>query len=116
MLRYALKISFLILVAVAVAGCSGEEEPKDKDKTPANPAEAFTNYLGDTIQKKEESRNQLGMTQARQRIRNFWSANGRYPKDLNELQSSTGPLPRPGRGYKYQYNPANGNITTVKAR
>ncbi|TET32157.1 MAG: hypothetical protein E3J72_20725 [Planctomycetota bacterium] len=118
MSRYAIILMVLAGFTVTAIGCSGGDESKgkseDKDKTPSNPAEAVMTYIGETIQKKDEARNQLGMTQVRQRIRNFWSANGRYPRDLGEFQSSTGPLPNPGAGFQYKYDPATGNITVVR--
>jgi hypothetical protein len=113
--KYAVILMILACFAVAATGCNRGEEEK-KDESPANVVEAVGNYLGDTVQKKSESRNQMGMMQVRQRIRNFWGANGRYPRDLGELQNSTGPLPNPGRGFHYQYDPATGNITVVKVR
>ena len=107
----------LLMAGCFFLGCSKSEtqQPAKSSTSGGNPVTAPVDYLGAVAQGQKKSIStidQAGITQA---INMFQAAEGRYPKDLNEL---VGPdylprLPTPPPGMKFDYNPTTGQFKVV---
>jgi len=123
--------SFLLIslaVGLLLAGCSDSNSGKlaqatntttATNATPnyntGNPITAPVDYLGAVGQAKQYSVKQIDLAYLNQAIQQFNAAEGRYPKDLNELMPNyVGKMPQAPFGSKIVYDPDTGEVKVVK--
>ena len=117
--------SFLLVSLAAgllLAGCGGSDSSKPAQATNAtpnyntgNPITAPVDYLGAVGQAKQYSVKQIDLAYLNQAIQQFNAAEGRYPKDLNELMPNyVGKMPQAPFGSKIVYDPNTGEVKVVK--
>ena len=107
-----------VVAGCFLSGCSRSEPaaPKPANQpSSGNPITAPVDYLGAAAQAQKKSIKTLDEAGLNQNIQMFYAAEGRYPKDLNEL---VGPnyltkLPAPPPGMKFDYNPTTGQVKVV---
>lgn len=107
------------LLALPLFGCTEKpaEKPsaKPEPKPGENPLNAPTDYLGAVNQGKKAAVGKLNLAQITQAIQQFAAAEGRNPKDLQEVitkgyLSALPPLPP---NQRLNYNPATGAVQVV---
>ncbi len=115
-------VALLLLSALAFAACKKEvPPPAAPSNTPpaatssGNPLLAPVEYLGATATAKKNAEKTIETVSINRAIQAFSAAEGRFPKDLNEL---IGPdylrqLPPPPNGMKYDYNATAGVVKIV---
>lgn len=107
--------------ALLLAGCG----KKDGDATarttnaPAaggNPVTAPVDYLGAVAKAKKSSESTIDAVSLNQAVQQFNVAEGRFPKDLNELvtEKYVPRLPDPPYGMKFVYDAAKGEVKVVQ--
>jgi hypothetical protein len=110
------------VVPLLMAGClffgckKSETQPSNATKSSSgNPITAPVDYLGAVAQGQKRSIKTLDEAGLNQTIQMFQAAEGRYPKDLNELVSPDylSKLPAPPAGMKFDYNPTTGRVKVV---
>jgi ABC-type glycerol-3-phosphate transport system substrate-binding protein len=80
-----------------------------------NPITAPVDYLGVVGQAKQYSVKQIDLAYLHEAIEQFNAAEGRYPKDLNELiPNYVGKMPQAPFGSKITYDPNTGEVKVVK--
>ena len=114
----------LLSSALPFVGCK-KETPPPAPPAPTNTAPASASsgspilapveYLGAVATGKKNAEKTIDTVSLNRAIQAFSAAEGRLPKDLNEL---IGPdylpkLPPPPYGMKYDYNPATGVVKVV---
>src|SRR3954468_10682009 len=111
--------SFIILSMAGslLFGCS-KSEPAGQSKSSGssgNPITAPVDYLGAAAQGQKKAMKTLDEAGLNQTIQMFYAAEGRYPKDLNELVKPDylSSLPNPPPGMKFDYSPASGQVKVV---
>jgi hypothetical protein len=125
-----MKISFLVLIAAGLflAGCGNGDSSKSANTTntanatnatpnyaSGNPLTAPVDYLGAVAQAKKYSEKQIDLAYLNEAIQQFNAAEGRYPKDLNELMPNyIGKIPQAPYGSKIVYDAASGTVKVVK--
>src|SRR5437763_11626669 len=83
-------LSLLLLGGLALAGC-GKKEAKsttgatNENYSSGNPLTAPVDYLGAVAKAKKSAEKTIDAVNLNQAIQQFSAAEGRYPKDLNEL-------------------------------
>ena len=117
-----MKKTFSLLFAAAclcsIAGCKEKEKKAatTADNTSSgNPLTAPADYvsaLGKAQKSAQKTLSTLGLDQA---IKTFYTEEGRFPKDLDELvtKGTIGQIPPAPRGMKYDYDAKNGTIKVV---
>jgi hypothetical protein len=81
----------------------------------ANSVNTTPNYGGVLGQAQTFSENQIDLAQLKQAIQEFNAAEGRYPKDLQEMiPNYLAKIPAVPAGYGISYNPANGQVQVVR--
>ena len=117
--------SFLLLSLAAgllLAGCGDNNSSKQAQATNAtpnyntgNPITAPVDYLGAVAQAKKYSEKQIDLAYLNEAIQQFNAAEGRCPKDLNELMPNyIGKIPQAPYGSKIVYDAASGTVKVVK--
>ena len=112
-----MKETFTFLFAVAclfLAGCK-EEKKAPPSTSSGNPLTAPVDYIGavgKAQQSAQKSLSTLGLDQA---IKAFYTDEGRFPTNLNELvaKGSVGQMPAAPHGMKFDYDPKSGVIKVV---
>ena len=117
-----MKKQSLLLIAAACfcfLGC----KPEKKAAAPAapaapasaNPLSAPADYLGAMGKAQQSAQKTLSTVGLDQALKTFYTDEGRFPKDLNELVSkgTISQIPPPPRGMKYQYDAKAGTIKVV---
>lgn len=112
-----MKNSRLLLVATAMllAGC-GQNSNNNPPAATNNPDAKLGNDYLSTLTKADKSMQKtIDTSSLNNTISQFQVAEGRYPKDLNELvqKKYLGQIPTPPHGYKLNYDSANGTVTVV---
>ena len=109
----------MIVVAMLLAGCSGSNSdntpPAATNNLTATDAKLGNDYLS-TLTKADKSMTKtIDTSSLNNTISQFQVAEGRYPKDLNELveKKYLGKIPTPPHGYKLNYDADNGTVTVV---
>ena len=110
----------MIAVAMLLAGCSGSNStsatpPAATNNLTATDAKLGNDYLS-TLAKTDKSMvKTIDTTSLNNEINQFQVAEGRYPKDLNELveKKYIGKIPDAPYGYKLDYDANNGTVTVV---
>lgn len=81
----------------------------------ANSVNTTPNYGGVLGQAQTFSENQIDLAQLKQAIQEFNAAEGRYPKNLQEMiPNYLARIPATPAGYRISYNPANGQVQVVR--
>jgi ABC-type glycerol-3-phosphate transport system substrate-binding protein len=124
--------SFLLLSLAAgflLTGCGSSDSSKSAQTTNAtntttnatpnyntgNPLTAPVDYLGAVGQAKQYSVKQIDLAYLHEAIQQFNAAEGRYPKDLNELMPNyVGKIPQAPYGSKIVYDASSGTVRVVK--
>ncbi|MSR65818.1 MAG: hypothetical protein EXS24_00395 [Pedosphaera sp.] len=109
------------LIALCLFGCGdksaakSEPEPKPEPKLGENPLNAPVDYLGAVNQGKKAAIGKLNLAQMTQAIQQFAAAEGRNPKDLQEVISKgyLAALPPLPLNQKLVYNPDTGAVQVV---
>ena len=126
-----MKISFLVLIAAGLflTGCGGSHSSKQAQATNStatptnatvnyntgNPITAPVDYLGAVAQAQKYAVKTIDVSYLDHAIQEFSAAEGRYPKDLNELMPNyIGKIPQAPYGSKIIYDPNTGTVKIVK--
>jgi uncharacterized lipoprotein YajG len=108
----------IVAAAMLLTGCgqnSNSNPPAATNNLTTNDAKLGNDYLS-TLTKADKSMTKtIDTTSLNNTIDQFQVAEGRYPKDLNELvqKKYLGEIPTPPYGYKLNYDSANGTVTVV---
>jgi hypothetical protein len=113
-------LCFLPVASLFLAGCVKTESAKDSKPTntpsaAGNPITAPVDYLGAVGKAQKSAVKTIDTVAIDQAIKMFYTEEGRFPKDLNELVTH-GELPRlpnPPYGMKLDYDPKSGRIKVV---
>jgi hypothetical protein len=118
-----MKLIFLLsaIVCLGWAGCSQKQEKEpaatnEPSSSSGNPLTAPVDYIG-AVGRAQQSAGKVASTVGiQQAIQMFYTQEGRYPKNLNELVGGDylPRLPSPPAGMKYDYNPTNGQVRVVR--
>lgn len=115
-----ISLSFLIAVAcVGFLGCKPEKKaavPAAPSETASgNPLTAPADYLGALGKAQKSAQKTLSTVGLDHALKTFYTDEGRFPKDLNELvtKGTISQVPPPPRGMKYNYDPKAGTIKIV---
>jgi len=111
--------AFTLLFTAAcfcLVGCKGEKKaPSPGDTSSGNPLTAPADYIGAIGKAQDSAKKTLGALGIDQAIKTFYTDEGRFPTDLNELvtKGTIGQIPPTPRGMKYDYNPKTGTVKLV---
>ncbi len=113
-------LSLLLLSGLALSGCGKKEATTTASATndnnaTGNPVTAPVDYLGAVAKAKKSAEKTVETVSLNQAIQQFSAAEGRYPKDLNELvtEKYLPKLPEAPYGMKIVYNAAKGEVKVV---
>jgi len=113
-------LSLLLLGGLALSGCGKKEEKSTASSTnesnsSGNPLTAPVDYLGAVAKAKKASEKTIDTVYLNQAIQQFNAAEGRYPKDLNELvaEKYLTKIPEAPYGMKIVYDAASGQVKVV---
>jgi hypothetical protein len=111
-------LSLLLLGGLALSGCGKKEEKSAASFTnnsSGNPLTAPVDYLGAVAKAKKASEKTIDTVYLNQAIQQFNAAEGRYPKDLNELvaEKYLTKIPEAPYGMKIVYDAASGQVKVV---
>src|SRR2546423_14820902 len=111
-------LSVLLLGGLALSGCSKKEAASTSSATnenysSGNPLTAPVDYLGAVVKAKKSAEQTVETVSLNQAVQQFSVAEGRYPKDLDELvkEKYLPRLPDPPYGMKIVYDAAKGQVT-----
>jgi len=83
--------------------------------TSGNPVTVVPDYVGVVGQAQKYSIKQIDLAQLTQAIQQFNAAEGRYPKDLQELiPNYLAQIPQVPAGSQLSYDPASGKVKVVQ--
>src|SRR5256885_8032827 len=112
--------SLLLLGGLTLAGCNKKEAKPASSSTNAsyssgNPVTAPVDYLGAIAKAKKNSEKTIDTVSLNQAVQQFNVAEGRYPKDLNELvtEKYLPRLPEAPYGMKIVYDANTGTAKVV---
>ena len=113
---------FVLISAAAgllLTGCSqnssSTSQPTSTQSNPASQTIATPNLGGVLGQAQKYSVGQIDLAQLKQAIQQFDAAQGRYPKDLQELVPNyLAKIPQVPAGYQISYDAASGKIKVVQ--
>src|SRR6266478_1792917 len=113
-------LSLLVPAAVALSGCGKKEAQSttadtNENYSSGNPVTAPVDYLGAVAKAKKSAEKTVQTVSLNQAVQQFSVAEGRYPKDLNELvtEKYLPKLPDPPYGMKIVYEAAKGEVKVV---
>jgi len=119
-----MRLSLLMGVAgLLFIGCDEKKSATTSSPTNApaatssgNPITAPVDYLGAAAKAKQSAQKTVANVGISQAIKQFYTEEGRFPKDLNELVSKQylPNIPSPPVGMKYDYNPTTGDFKVVR--
>jgi hypothetical protein len=92
-----------------------KQEKKAGDTSSGNPLTAPADYVGAIGKAQKSMEKTLSTTGLEKAIQSFYTTEGRFPKDLNELVSKgvINQVPPPPRGMKYNYDSQAGTLQVV---
>ena len=114
--------SFILLIAVAglcVACKKNKDTSAAANNPPAsssgNPVTAPVDYLGAVGKAKRSADATLETASINKAVQSFYVQEGRFPKDLKELNRPgyLPQMPQPPPGMKFDYNPQTGEVKVV---
>ena len=113
-------LSLLLLGGLVLSGCGKKGEKSTASSTndsnsSGNPLTAPVDYLGAVAKAKKSAEKTVETVSLNQAIQQFGVAEGRYPKDLNELvtEKYLPKLPDAPYGMKIVYDAAKGEVKVV---
>jgi hypothetical protein len=114
-------IPFLVVAGgLALAGCGKKETPTTASSTndnysSGNPLTAPVDYLGAVAKAKKSADKTIETVSLNQAIQQFNAAEGRYPKDLNELVTAKylTKIPEAPYGMQIVYDASKGEVKVV---
>jgi hypothetical protein len=113
-------LSLLLLGGLALSGCGKKEEKStasstNENNSTGNPLTAPVDYLGAVAKAKKSAEKTVETVALNQAIQQFSAAEGRYPKDLNELvtEKYLPKIPAAPYGMKIAYDAAKGEVKVV---
>jgi hypothetical protein len=104
---------------MALAGCGKKEaapaKPTNDAVATGNPLTAPVDYLGAVSKAKKVSEKTIDTAYLNQAVQMFNAAEGRYPKDLNELvaEKYLPQMPQAPYNMKIEYDAARGQVKVV---
>jgi len=119
-------LPFSFIAGLLLAGCSGGSGSNNSSATnnvstnaanynTGNPLTAPADYVGAVMQAKKYAEKQIDLATVNQAIQTFNAAEGRYPKDLQEMVPNyLGKIPQAPYGYKIVYDATAGTVKVVK--
>lgn len=108
--------ALLGVAGLFICGCSKEpaSSPPSGSSSSGNPLTAPADYLGAAGKAHQSAGKTLANVGLDQAIKMFYSQEGRFPKDLNELVPSyLSAVPPAPRGMKYQYDAQTGTVKII---
>jgi len=114
-----MKISFSLLFAAACflfVGCQEEKKaPGAADTSSGNPLTAPADYVGALGKAQQSAQKTLTTVGIDQALKTFYTEQGRFPTDLNELvtKGAISQIPPAPRGMKYDYDSKAGTFKVV---
>ena len=98
-----------------VTGCKEEKKASSGDTSSGNPLTAPADYVGAIGKAQKSMEKTLTTAGLDKAIQSFYTTEGRFPKDLNELVSKgvINQIPPPPRGMKYNYDSQAGTLQVV---
>lgn len=117
-----MKTHWLAMAAgLIVAGCGGGGNSTDPQTSApsgesGNPLTAPVDYIGAVGRAKNTAQKTVDLANVTRAIQMFEAAEGRYPKDLQELvnQQYLPSLPAAPPGTRLVYDPARGQVSVVR--
>lgn len=114
-------IIIIAIVSIFVSGCGKKPEQTKGDQTnysSGNPITAPVDYLGAVGKAKQSADKTLDIVQIQRAIQQFEAAEGRFPKDLEELvaQQYLAKIPKAPPGMRIVYDPQKGTVKVVPAQ
>ena len=111
---------FLSVACLLFAGCGNKETTAGSKQTNppssvGNPLTAPVDYLGTVLKAQQSAVKTIDTVAIDQAVKVFYTEEGRFPKELNELVTH-GDLPRLPNvpyGMKFDYDPKNGRVKVV---
>ena len=87
-----------------------------KEEPGSNPLSAPADYVGALNQAQKKAVSVVNAAPLEQTIQAFHAAEGRYPKNLDELvaEGYVASLPEAPKGMKFSYDAASGELKVVK--
>jgi hypothetical protein len=109
---------FIPIVAASLALVACEKKEAAQDKPGQNPLNAPSDYHGAMGKAQQKAYKTVDAASINQAIQVFEGAEGRHPKDLNELVSLhyMPTMPTPPQGMKFDYDPNTGIVKVVPAK
>jgi hypothetical protein len=113
----------LVAAGLFLTGCgkssSSTNQSATSNATPnyanGNPITVVPDYLGAVGQAQKYSISQIDLAQLKQAIQEFNAAEGRYPKNLQELiPNYLAKIPNVPAGYQIAYDATSGNVKVVQ--
>ena len=114
-------MTFLAAATLLAAGCGQKSETPvastNATSSGTSPLNAPAGYLGALAKGQQTAIKTIDTASLDKAIQLFEAANGRNPKDLNELveQKFIGKIPETPYGTKLVYDPAAGTVKVVNA-
>ena len=113
-----MKMLLLVLLTSCgfLVGCGDNSKQSQTGAAVSNVVNAPTEYLGTVLKAKQSSEKTLETISINQAINSFAGAEGRYPKDLNELVTThyLREVPKAPYGFKIVYDATKGEVKVVK--
>src|SRR6185503_7116278 len=96
-------------------GCKEKKAAPAGNTSSGNPLTAPADYVGAIGQAQKSAQKTLGGLGIDQALKTFYTEEGRFPTNLNELISkgTVSNIPPPPRGMKYDYDSKAGTIKVV---
>ena len=114
-----MKKAFTFLFAAAClcffAGCGEKKPSSDSGTSSGNPLTAPADYVNALDKAQKSATKTLGTVGLDQALKTFYTEQGRFPTNLNELvaKGTLTQLPPAPRGMKYDYDSKSGVIKVV---
>jgi len=115
-----MKKTFTFLFAVACLcffiGCKEEKKSSsNSDTSSGNPLTAPADYVGALGKQQKSMQKTLTTVGVDQALKTFYTENGRFPTNLNELvaKGTLSSIPNPPFGMKYDYDSKSGTFKVV---
>lgn len=115
----------LVVTSLVLVGCSEAPKPAEppaakpkvdlNNNSSGNPVTAPVDYLGAIAKAKKKAEGGVETAALTQQVQLFYSQEGRYPKDLNELVTLKylSALPQPPYNMKFSYDAKTGEVKVV---
>jgi hypothetical protein len=111
-MKSAVTLLFAAACLCFFVGCKEKSSTSSSDTSSGNAVADYVNTLGQAQKSAQKTLTAVGIDKA---IKTFYTQEGRFPKDLDELVSKgvINQVPPPPRGMKYDYDSKSGIIKVV---